>query len=170
MAATSVLDPMVELYKYTGNKKYLDFCYYILSAWEQKDGPKIMSTLLTIGKVNKVANGKAYEMLSNLVGLIKLYRVTGDAKFLQPVLNAWQDIVTNRLYITGTASSFEVFHDDDVLPATEKDDMGEGCVTVTWIQLNQNLLDITGSLKYEEQIEKSIYNQLLGAENPNRDA
>lgn len=166
MAATSVLDPMVELYKYTGEKKYLDFCYYILNAWEQKDGPKIISTLLSIGKVNKVANGKAYEMLSNLVGLIKLYRVTGDAKFLKPVLNAWQDIVTNRLYITGTTSSFEHFQDEKVLPATEKDDMGEGCVTVTWIQLNQNLLDITGNVKYEEQIEKSIYNHLLGAENP----
>ena len=166
MAATSVLDPMVELYRYTGEKKYLDFCYYILSAWEQKDGPKIISTLLSIGKVNKVANGKAYEMLSNLVGLTKLYRVTGDTKFLQPVLNAWQDIVTNRLYVTGTTSSFEHFQDDNVLPGTVKDDMGEGCVTVTWIQLNQNLLDITGSLKYEEQIEKSIYNQLLGAENP----
>ena len=166
MAATSVLDPMVELYKYTGDKKYLDFCYYILSAWEQKDGPKIISTLLSIGRVNKVANGKAYEMLSNLVGLTKLYRVTGDPKLLQPVLNAWQDIVTNRLYVTGTTSSFEHFQDDNVLPGTVKDDMGEGCVTVTWIQLNQSLLDITGSLKYEEQIEKSIYNQLLGAENP----
>ncbi len=166
MAATSVLDPMVELYRYTGNKKYLDFCYYILSAWEQKDGPKIISTLLSIGKVNKVANGKAYEMLSNLVGLTKLFRVTGDPKLLQPVLNAWQDIVTNRLYVTGTTSSFEHFQDDKVLPGAPTDDMGEGCVTVTWIQLNQNLLDITGQLKYEEQIEKSIYNQLFGAENP----
>ncbi|KAA9041245.1 hypothetical protein FW778_04205 [Ginsengibacter hankyongi] len=166
MAATSVLDPMVELYRYTGEKKYLDFCYYILDAWEQKDGPKIISTLLSTGKVNKVANGKAYEMLSNLVGLAKLYRVTGDPKLLKPVSIAWHDIVTNRLYITGTTSSFEHFQEDDVLPAANKDNIGEGCVTVTWIQLNQNLLDITGQLKYEEQIEKSIYNQLFGAENP----
>lgn len=166
MAATSVLDPMVELYRYTGEKKYLDFCYYILDAWEQKAGPKIISTLLSTGKVNEVANGKAYEMLSNLVGLAKLYRVTGDPKLLKPVLIAWHDIVTNRLYITGTTSSFEHFQDDDILPAADKDNIGEGCVTVTWIQLNQNLLDITGQLKYEEQIEKSIYNQLFGAENP----
>lgn len=166
MAATSVLDPMVELYRFTGEKKYLNFCYYILDAWEQKDGPKIISTLLSTGKVNKVANGKAYEMLSNLVGLAKLYRVTGDPKLLKPVLIAWQDIVTNRLYITGTTSSLEHFQDDDILPAGDKDNIGEGCVTVTWIQLNQNLLNITGQLKYEEQIEKSIYNQLLGAENP----
>jgi len=166
MAATSVLDPMVELYKYTGEKRYLDFCYYILGAWEQNNGPKIISSLLTTGKVNKVANGKAYEMLSNLVGLIKLYRLTGDKQLLKPVLIAWQDIVAHRLYITGTTSSFEHFQEDEILPAFDKDRIGEGCVTTTWIQLNQNLLAITGDLKYEEQIEKSIYNQLLGAENP----
>ncbi|MGN6602816.1 MAG: beta-L-arabinofuranosidase domain-containing protein [Ginsengibacter sp.] len=47
MAATSVLDPMVELYRYTGDKKYLDFCYYILDAWQEKNGPKIIGTLLS---------------------------------------------------------------------------------------------------------------------------
>ena len=166
MAATSVLDPMVELYRYTGEKKYLDFCYYLTGSWEQKDGPKIISSLLTIGKVNKVANGKAYEMLSNLVGLTKLYRVTGDEQFLKPVLIAWNDIVSKRLYITGSASSFEIFQDDETLPATSGDNVGEGCVTTTWIQLNQSLLAITGDLKYVEQLEKSIYNHLLGAENP----
>lgn len=166
MAATSVLDPMVELYRYTGKKKYLDFCYYILDSWKQKDGPKIMATLLATGNVNKVADGKAYEMLANLLGLLKLYRVTADARFLKPVLIAWNDIVTNRLYITGTTSSFEHFKGDEILPGADTDDVGEGCVTVTWIQVNQNLLDITGELKYIGQIEKSIYNQLFGAENP----
>ncbi len=166
MAATSVLDPMVELYRYTGEKKYLDFCYYILDAWEHDNGPKIISTLLSKGKVNKVANGKAYEMLSNMVGLINLYRATGDKKFLKPVLIAWKDIVTKRLYITGTTSSWEHFQDDDVLPSALKDHVGEGCVTVTWIQLNQSLLAVTGELRFAEQIEKSIYNHLLAAENP----
>ncbi len=166
MAATSVLDPMVELYKATGDKKYLDFCYYILGAWEQDNGPKIVSSLLATGKVTKVGNGKAYEMLSNVVGLVKLYRVTGDKKLLQPVLIAWEDIVSKRLYITGTTSSHEHFQDDDMLPAGKKDNMGEGCVTVTWIQLNQQLLAVTGESKYAEQIEKSIYNHLLAAENP----
>jgi DUF1680 family protein len=166
MAATSVLDPMVELFRYTGDKKYLDFCYYILAAWEQRDGPKIISTLLSTGRVDKVADAKAYEMLANLNGIAKLYRLTGDKNLLKPVLIAWEDIVKNRLYITGTASSFEVFKGNDIFPASDKDNMGEGCVTVEWIRFNQNLLDITGQLKYEEQIEKSIYNQLFAAENP----
>jgi DUF1680 family protein len=166
MAATSVLDPMVELYKFTGDKKYLDFCYYILDAWEQDNGPKVISTILATGKVKKVGNGKAYEMLSNYVGLVKLYQVTGDKKFLQAAEMAWQDVVTNQLYITGTSSSHEYFQEDDYLPATNKDNMGEGCVTTTWVQLNQSLFEITGDLKYLDQLEKSVYNHLLAAENP----
>ncbi len=166
MAATSVLDPMVELYRYTGQKQYMDFCYYILKAWDQEDGPKVITALLATGNVTKVGNAKAYEMLSNFVGIAKLYRVTGEDRFLKVVKVAWQDIVKNRLYISGTTSSMEFFQVDKVLPASSKDNMGEGCVTTTWIQLNQNLLAITGDVKYLEQIEKSIYNQLLAAENP----
>ncbi|MEI8059406.1 MAG: beta-L-arabinofuranosidase domain-containing protein, partial [Ferruginibacter sp.] len=78
----------------------------------------------------------------------------------------WQDIVTHRLYITGTASSHEYFQEDEILPAGSTDNMGEGCVTTTWIQLNQNLFAITGDIKYLNQLEKSVYNHLLAAENP----
>lgn len=166
MAATSVLDPMVELYRYTGEKRYLDFCYYILEAWEQNNGPKIFSSLLSAGQVNKVANGKAYEMLSNLVGLSNFYRLTGDERMLKPVMIAWNDIVTKRLYITGTTSTHEHFKEDNFLPARNEDNMGEGCVTTTWIQLNHSLLNISGDMKYADQIERSVYNHLLAAENP----
>lgn len=166
MAATSILDPMVELFKYTGNKKYLDFCYYILEAWEQKHGPKIISALLNTGKVTSVGNGKAYEMLSNFVGLVNLYRITGDEKLLKAVLLGWKDIVDNKLYITGTTSSHEHFQADGDLPAAQENSMGEGCVTTTWIQFNHQLLKATGDLKYFDEIEKAIYNHLLAAENP----
>ena len=166
MASTSVLDPMVELYKYTGDKKYLDFCYYILNAWEQKNGPKIISALLSTGTVNKVGNGKAYEMLSCFVGLANLYRVTGDEKLLDPLLIAWKDIVENRLYITGTTSSHEYFQKDEYFPADRNANMGEGCVTTTWVQFNHQLLSFTGDVKYLDQIETAIYNHLLAAENP----
>ena len=166
MAATSILDPMVELYKFTGDQKYLDFCYYMLRAWEQDNGPKVISRLLATGNVAKVGNGKTYEMISNFVGLANLYRLTGDAKLLEPLLIAWKDIVKNRLYITGTASAHEYFQEPGHLPAGVDASMGEGCVTTTWMQFNQQLYLITGENKYLEQIEKTVYNHLIGAENP----
>ena len=166
MAASSILDPMVDLYRYTGDSKYLDFTWYIIHAYNQQNGPKIIQDLIRFGEVNKVADAKAYEMLSNLVGIMKLYKVTGEKYLLEASVIAWDDIVKNRLYITGTASSFENFQGKDELPAGFNDHIGEGCVTTTWIQFNYQLFTLTGESKYMDQIEKSVYNHLLAAENP----
>ncbi len=105
-------------------------------------------------------------MLSNIVGITKLYRITNDNQFLKPALAAWNDIVANRVYITGTTSSFEHFHDDQELPAGRDSNMGEGCVTTTWVQFNYQLFSIFGEMKYLDEIERSIVNHLTGAENP----
>lgn len=166
MASGSILEPMIDLYRYTGNGIYLDFARYILRAWETETGPKIMSKLAEYGKVNKVANAKAYEMLSCFTGILKYYRLTGEKNLLEPMQLAWKDIVDNRLYITGTASSDEVFKDDHLLPADSISQMGEGCVTTTWIQFNEQLLTVTGEYKYADEIEKTVYNHLLAAQNP----
>jgi len=161
MAPTSVLEPMVLLYRLTGEKRYLDFCNYILRAWEQPNGPKIISTLLTQKRVEKVANGKAYEMLSCLNGTLEYYRTVGDPKILEACLNAWKDIVENRLYLTGAATS-EYFRDDLDLPNAAL--VGETCVTVTWIQFNAQLLRLTGEARFAEHLEYTVFNQLFGAQ------
>ena len=162
MAPTSVLEPMVLLYRLTGEARYLDFCKYILRAWEQPNGPKIISTLLTARRVDKIANGKAYEMLSCLNGALEYYRTTGDAQVFQACLNAWQDIVDHRLYLTGAASYWEIFHDDYDLPNVNN--VGETCVTVTWIQFNAQLLRLTGEARFANQLEHVVLNQLFGAQ------
>lgn len=166
MASTSVLEPMTYLYRITGDKKYLDFCNYIIKSYDMERGPGIISTLTTIGKVDKTANAKAYEMMSNLTGIVKLYQLTGNEELLQAVENAWRDVSTHKLYITGTASEGEHFRDDFVLPADNDAYMGEGCVTTTWLQFSQALYYLTGDSKYINEIEKTIYNHLLAAENP----
>lgn len=166
MAATCILESMAELYRFSGDKKYLDYCYTLIKAFDNPGGPKIITTLNAEQRVDKVANAKAYEMMSNFLGITKLYRLTNDEQFLKPILAAWNDIVASRLYITGTTSSFEHFQDDHVLPASDKDNMGEGCVTTTWVQLNYQLFCITGEIRYLDELERSIYNHLTGAENP----
>jgi DUF1680 family protein len=169
MAATSVLEPIVVLYRFTGDARYLDFARYIVKSWEEPGGPAIAASLREGKGVNKTANGKAYEMLSNLVGLCELVRATGDRSLLVPVQNAWQDIVANRLYITGSASAGEHFQKDHVLPNQLGANIGETCVTTTWIQLNLQLLRLLGDARYGDELERAIYNHLAAAQHPRGD-
>jgi len=167
MAATSVLEPVCLLYRYTGDPRYLSFARFIVDkAWEQPNGPHIISSLLTTGSVFKTANAEAYEMMSDLVGLCELYRLIGEPRYLQAALAAQKDIVTHRRYLTGTTSSHEHFRDDFDLPAEQKDEVGEGCATVTWLQLNLQLLRLTGEAKYAQELERTAFNQLLAAQDP----
>jgi DUF1680 family protein len=168
MAPGSVLEPMVLLYRLTGEPRYLDFAKYVLRAYEQPNGPQIVSRLLELKRVDKVGNAKAYEMLSCINGILEMYRTTGDAKLLEACRNAWQDIVDNRLYITGGASYGEIFHDDFDLPNVNN--VGETCVTTTWLQFNAQLLRLTGEARFAEQLERVVLNQLFGAQKPDGSA
>ena len=162
MAPTSVMEPMILLYRLTGETRYLDFCKYITHAWEKKNGAKIPSILFETKRADKVGNGKAYEMLSCLNGALEYYRTVGDKRYFDACVLAWEDIVKNRLYLTGTASYREFFHDDFDLPNVNN--VGETCVTVTWLQFNAQLLRLTGEARFAEQLERTTLNQLFGAQ------
>ena len=162
MAPGSVLEPIVLLYRLTGEPRYLDFAKYIMRAFEQPNGPKIVSRLLELKRVDKVADAKAYEMLSCLNGILEVYRTTGGANLLEACRIAWQDILDKKLYITGTTSNGEFFTEDYYLMNTNK--VGETCATVSWIQFNAQLLRVTGEARFAEQLERAVVNQLFGAQ------
>jgi len=166
MAATSVLEPVVLLYRITGEPRYLKFAHYIVQSWDEPKGPAIVKSLLQGRPVNQVSNGKAYEMLSNLVGLCELARTTGEATLVQAVQHAWQDVVDKRLYATGSTSQFEHFQADHDKRDTADYHIAETCVTTTWIQLNLALLQLTGEARYGDELERSFYNHLSAAQHP----
>ncbi|NOT95695.1 MAG: hypothetical protein HOP00_05255 [Nitrospira sp.] len=172
MAPTSVLEPMVLLYQVTGEQRYLDFSKYIVSSWDQANGPKLISSLLGHGDVQRTANGKAYEMTSDLVGLLALYRLVGESYYLRALSAAWRDIRAHQNYVTGTSSWGEHFqvqgelNPDGGMEGEKFVAAGEGCVTVTWIQFTGEMLRLTGDPMYAEELERSIYNALLAAQSP----
>ncbi len=175
MASGSILQPMVWLYKATGDERYLDFCRYIVWAWENSPhGPKLLSSLLTHGNVHRTANGKAYEMMSCLVGALELYRVLRDKgvneegkRLLLAAKIAWDDIIQKRMYVTGGTSLGELFKDDYFLPNAGA--VSETCATVTLLQLTLELFRITGEAKYMDIAERIVFNHLLAAQHPNGD-
>lgn len=169
MAADSVLEPIALLYRATDAPHYLAFARYIVSNYDAPGGPAILASLEKYRSVRRVANAKAYEMVSNFNGMLELYRITGDTRLLADMQIAWNDIAKNRLYLTGSASSFEVFQDDFHLPNGQRSNICETCVTVTWEQMNLQLLRLTGEAKYADEVERSVYNHLFAAQKPTGD-
>jgi DUF1680 family protein len=164
MAAMSVLEPMVDLYRLTAEPRFLAFCHYIVQAYDAPQGPRIVSALLEHGDVYRTANAKAYEMLSNLNGILDLYRVTGERALLAAVERGWNDVVDNQLLVTGSASALECFQPRGRLLSLASSNVGETCVTTTWLQLTQRLLQLTGEPRFGHEIERTVYNHLLASQ------
>lgn len=75
MAATCILDPMTDLYRFTGNKKFLDFCFYLTKSYNNPGGPRIISTwirsagLIRLPMQKLMRCSQIYWDLSNCTGL-----------------------------------------------------------------------------------------------------
>ncbi|MEM1990576.1 MAG: glycoside hydrolase family 127 protein [Candidatus Bathyarchaeia archaeon] len=167
MASSAILEPLIWLYWETGDKRYLEFGRWLVDEdWEQPDGPRLISSLLSGLGVAGTPCPKGVEMLIDFAGLLELYRATGEERYLKTVLVAWEDIVRNHLYITGSASTGEYFTPDFVLRNDGVFRIGETCVTMGWIYLNLSLGKLTGEARFFDMVEQSLYNHLLGAQSP----
>ncbi len=174
MASSSVLEPIVYLYKHTGEKRYLDFAEYIVKQWETPDGPKLISKALRDVPVAdrfphpkewwSWENGqKAYEMMSCYEGLLQLYLVTETPEYLEAIKKVVDNIIETEINIAGSGSAFECWYhgiDNQTRPTYHT---METCVTITWMKLCNALLQVTGEPEYADEIEKTFYNALMAA-------
>lgn len=174
MAASSVLEPVCQLYSRTGDKKYLDFAEEIVRQWETSEGPQLISKAdVDVAKrFPKPASWygpdqgqKAYEMMSCYEGLLELYRLTGKQEYKTAVEKTWQNIRDTEINVAGSGSAMECWFGGKKLQVLPIAHYQETCVTATWVKLSQQLLRLTGESKYADAIEQAFYNSLLGAMN-----
>ncbi len=174
MPSSSILEPMVYLYRKTNDKRYLNFAKYIVAQWETTDGPKLISSALAGIPVAErfphpqvwwsYENGqKAYEMMSCYDGLLELYRITGESKYLKAVEMAVTSVIKNEINIAGSGTAFECFYNGAKYQSEPTYHTMETCVTMTWMKLCFNLLRITENPLYADQIEVSTYNALMAS-------
>jgi uncharacterized protein len=165
-SATIALEPVVELYKVTNDKRFLNFAQLIVKEVEEKEGLRTIAAMLNNRDVEVVADGKAYQIIWNLTGLAKLYEITGTPDYLKTVENAWKNIKDFHLTITGGPWGGIGKHKECFNTKGFWDPYGfiETCSTMSWIQLNKQLLHLTGEARYGQEIERSSYNALLGAQ------
>ncbi|MBQ9780102.1 MAG: glycoside hydrolase family 127 protein [Clostridia bacterium] len=167
--SSSILEPIVELYKLTKEEKYLSFAQYILEAGGCKDG-----NLLALAEAGEKMPYeypvvKAYEMMSYFEGALAYYEVTGETRYLNIVEKFADAVRKTDITIIGCAGCTHELFDHSAVKQTEETEplaiMQETCVTVTWMRLLDRLLRLTGKVIYAEGIEQSTLNALYGSLN-----
>ena len=172
MPSSSVLEPVVWLYRRTSDKRYLDYASYLVKGMtEDLDGPRLLDLALrhvppadrTDGDGKKVDRRKAYEMMSCYQGLVEYAEVTGRRELVDAAVATAEEIVRTEINLAGGAASGELwFHgaDKQHLPYRH---LQETCVTTTWMRLLEKLLSVTGEPRWADELEKTFYNAYLAA-------
>ena len=171
MNSCSILEPMVRLYRLTGEQRYLDFAEYIIST-----GFIQSANLIELAYADEVAPHdypvvKAYEMMSCFEGLLQYYYVTGIEKYRTAVLNFGHRILDGELSVIGCSGCTHELFDHTAVRQTQTDYKGivqETCVTVTWMKFAAALLELSGEAAFADRIEQSYYNAYLGSFNTQR--
>ncbi len=171
LPASSVLEPVVLLYERTGEKKYLNFAEHIVACWSAPSkrlpaGMRLVEDALAGKNPDQMCAPKAYEMMSCFEGLCELYQATGKREYLDAPVKLADGIFREEATLVGVGTHNEVWYSGAKQQTGVIQKPMETCVTVTWMKLCDQLLRLTGDVRYADELEKNLYNGLLGAMMP----
>lgn len=164
---TLLCDPMVRLYTLTHDKRYLNWSKWVVGNIDKWSGWDAFSRLdsvaagkLEISELQPYVHAHTFQM--NFMGFLRLYQVTGDKTLLHKVMGAWRYIHDRQMYVTGGVSVAEHYEKGYTKPLTGN--IIETCATMSWMQLTQMLLQLTGDTQYADAIEKLMLNHVFAAQ------
>ena len=154
---------LVELYRVTGERRYLDLALYFIDArghrllgevhygarYRQDDEP-----FRAAGQ----ARGHAVRAAYLACGALDLYAETGDHGLLSAAAHQWEDMVARRMYLTGgvgTHHKDEAFGDPYELPPDRA--YCETCAAIGVVMWSWRLLLATGESRYADLIERVLF-------------
>ncbi len=167
MPSCSILKPMLLLYRYTGNDRFLKFADFIVSGWKRGDGklPDLISNALAGKPVHLWTDdpnlhwAKAYEMLSCFDGLLEYYRVTGDKTALDASESLYHLLNQYELNLLGSVG----FNDQFVNASRIMESITEPCDVIHWMRLCGELFKITGKAEYLDTFEFACCNAFFAS-------
>lgn len=166
--SSSILEPVMRLYRLTGEEKYLAFADEIVAA-----GGTSVADIFALACEDRLLPyqypmTKAYEMISCFEGLLEYWRVRQIPWHREAVLRFADRVLESDFTVIGSSGcTHELFDHSTVRQAntTNGELMQETCVTVTLMKFFWELTMLTGNAVYADAFERSYYNAYLGAVN-----
>lgn len=155
---------LVELYRTTGQSKYLDFTRYLLSGVD-RDRLKLKDSdvrYLFSGKPftsRTELEGHAARALYAASGATDYFIEAGDPAYKRTLDLLWTDLTMRKMYITGgvgSRASNETF--GDAYDLSSQDSYAESCGAIANVMWNFRLLSLTGDARYADVLERALYN------------
>ncbi|MFD0206546.1 MULTISPECIES: glycoside hydrolase family 127 protein [Saccharothrix] len=160
---------LVELYRVTGHRPYLDLARRMLDSRGRGllDGARFGSAYLVdhvpVRQAEEVT-GHVVRQLYLLAGMVDVAVETGDDELFEAARRLWDDAFGRKTYLTGAQGSRhrdEAFGDPYELPADRA--YGETCAAIASVQWNWRMLLATGESRYADELERALYNAVAGS-------
>jgi uncharacterized protein len=155
---------LVELYRTTGSRRYLDLAGYLLSGVERErlhlKESEIRYMFSGIPFTSRtVFEGHAVRAMYAASGAADYYAETGDAAYRLTLETLWRDLTMRKMYVTGGVGSRaqgEAFGEPYELPNSQA--YTESCAAIGNMIWNFRMLSITGEARFADVLERALYN------------
>jgi DUF1680 family protein len=149
-------ETLVNLYAFTGNKKYLDLSY--------KFYDKRILDPLAEGK--DILPGKhSNTQIPKIIASARRYELTGDKKDQAIAGFFWQTVTNDHSYATGGNSNYEYLSEPRKLNDRLTENTTETCNTYNMLKLTRHLFAVQPSAMLMDYYEKALYNHILASQN-----
>src|SRR5215831_13467091 len=153
---------LIELYRTTGKKQYVDLAGYILHGderWKIEPHRIIYMYCGTPFTTRTKLEGHAVRAMYACCGATDYYLETGDASYWKTLNTLWEDLIKRQMYVTGgvgARAQWEAFGDPYELPNAQA--YGESCAAIGNMMWNWRMLAATGDARHADVIERALYN------------
>jgi DUF1680 family protein len=153
---------LIELYRTTGKKQYVDLAGYILHGddrWKIEPHRIIYMYCGTPFTSRTKLEGHAVRAMYACCGATDYYLETGDPEYWKTLNTLWEDLTKRQMYITGgvgARAQWEAFGEPYELPNAQA--YGESCAAIGNMMWNWRMLAASGEAKFADVIERALYN------------
>lgn len=150
-------EALAELYEVTGNPKYMDMTKYFYHK----------SILDSLAHEKDILPGKhANTQVPKLVGLARIYELTGDEGDRTAAEFFWDRVVHHHSYVTGGHCDHEYFGPPDTLRNRLSDGTTETCNVYNMLKLSSHLFEWEAKPEVADFYERALFNQILSSQHP----